>query len=91
MADLRWSRRALTSLFAQDDWLRPRNPVAANAVLAEVERLAHLIADFPEMGRRIDGTTLRYHLTRRYRYRVVYRIRGRSVVIEEVLHPRQQP
>lgn len=89
VADFLWSRRALRSLRAQDVRLRDRNPAAAKAVRAEIETLAALIADFPEMGRRIDGTGLRYHVTRRYRYRVIYRIVGDSVQMMDVLHPRQ--
>lgn len=89
MARLRWSRRALASLRGQDDDLRPLNAAAADAVLSEVETLAALIADFPEMGRRIDGTALRYHVTRRYRYRVVYRIAEDIVQVVDVLHPKQ--
>jgi len=76
VAEPTWSARALASLTAQDDYLRALNPVAANAVLSEIEHLASLIADFPHMGRRIDGTNLRYHVTARYRYRVIYRVRG---------------
>ena len=89
MADPIWSARALASLTAQDDYLRPLNPVAANAVMSEIEHLAALIADFPQMGRRIDDTGLRYHVTARYRYRVIYRVRGDIVEIVEVLHPRR--
>lgn len=89
MADPLWSARALTSLTAHDDYLRPLNPAAADAVLSEVERLAALIAEFPQMGRRIDGTGLRYHVTARYRYRLIYRGRGKRVEIVEVLHPRR--
>lgn len=89
MADPIWSARALASLTAQDDYLRPLNPVAANAVLSEIEHLAVLIADFPQIGRRIDSRGLRYHVTARYRYRVIYRIWRDKVEIVEVLHPRQ--
>ena len=89
MADPLWSARALASLTAQDDYLRPLNPAAADAVLTEIERLAELIAQFPQMGRRIDGTSLRYHITGRYRYRLIYRVRGERVEIVEVLHPRR--
>ena len=89
MADLFWSRRALASLSAQDDWLRPLNRHAANSVLAEIERSAGLIAEFPEMGSRIDGTSLRCHVTRRYRFRVVYRVVGDTVQVVDVMHPRR--
>ena len=40
MADPLWSARALASLTAQDDYLRPLNPTAAKAVLSEVEQQA---------------------------------------------------
>ncbi|NCQ25179.1 MAG: type II toxin-antitoxin system RelE/ParE family toxin [Roseovarius sp.] len=90
VTDPLWSARALASLTAQDDYLRPLNPTAADAVLSEIEHLAALIVEFPQMGRRIDGTGLRYHVTGRYRYRVIYRMRGRWVEIVEVLHPRRE-
>lgn len=64
MADPLWSARALASLTAQDDYLRPLNPAAADAVLLEVERLAALIVELPHMGRRINGTNRRYHIFR---------------------------
>lgn len=89
MADPLWSARALASLTAQDDYLRPLNPAGADAVLFEIEQVTLLIAEFPQMGRRIDGTSLRYHITGRYRYRVIYRVRGKRIEIVEVLHPRR--
>ena len=90
MAKLLWSDRALASLSLQDDYLRPRNLTAADAVIAEIEALAALIAHFPEMGRRIEGTGLRYHVTRRYRYRVIYRIDRDTVHVMDVLHPKRK-
>lgn len=87
MARLRWSARALASLTAQDDFLRARNPQAANAVLAEIEALAELLAEFPEMGRRIEGTGLRFPVCRRYRYRLIYRIAGNDLHLLDVLNP----
>lgn len=41
------------------------------------------------MGRRIEGTGLRYHVTRGYRYRVIYRLRGATVEFRDVMHPRR--
>jgi plasmid stabilization system protein ParE len=90
VADLLWSRRALGSLSAQEEWLRPKNPTAADSILSEVARSAELIAEFPEMGRRIDGTGLRYHVTRRYRFRIVYRIAPEGVQVVDVMHPKQE-
>ena len=73
MGEVRWSPRALASLTAQDDWLRLRNPAAADAVLTEIERLFSLIADCPQIGGRIEGTRLRYHVTFKYCGSGVYR------------------
>ena len=90
VADLLWSRRAIASLAAQDDWLRLKNPAAADSILREIERSASLLAEFPDMGRRIEGTTLRCHVTRRYRFRIVYRIERRTVQVMDVMHPRRR-
>ncbi|MGQ0563728.1 MAG: type II toxin-antitoxin system RelE/ParE family toxin [Gemmobacter sp.] len=89
MAEVRFSDRALASIAAQDDWLRPLNPSAADRVLDEIERTCRLIGGFPGLGRRLEGTSLRLHVTRRYRYRIIYRLDGDTVDIREVLHPRQ--
>ena len=89
MADLFWSRRAIASLTTQDDWLRAKNPAAADAILHDIERSVGLVAEFPEMGRLIEGTSLRCHVTRRYRFRVLYRIVGETVQVVDVMHPRR--
>lgn len=70
-----------------DDFLRARNSKAADAAPADIERLCVLIAEFPGMGRKMPGTKLRYHVTRKYLYRVVYRAEEGEVRVAEVLHP----
>ena len=87
VAELYWSTKATTALRSYDDYLRPRSAKVADALLTEVDGLCHLIADFPKMGTRIQGTKLRYHITRKYRYRVIYRIVRQGIVIRDVLHP----
>ena len=67
-----------------------RNQSAAKAVKAEIYRACGLISDFPEMGRQIEGTGLRYHSTRKYRYRVIYRVIAEGAEIMDILHPRQK-
>lgn len=89
MAELRFSVRALDSLDHQHAHISQHNPRAANAVLDDVRRSCDLIAAFPMMGRTIEGTRLRYLLSRRYRYRIIYRIEGETVEIRDILHPRQ--
>lgn len=89
MADVRYALRALTSIAALDDWLRPLNAAAADRVLGEIERTCRLIGVFPGIGRQVERTSLRLHITRHYRYRVIYRHAGDIVEIRIVLHPRQ--
>lgn len=55
----------------------------------EINDLVTLIGTFPEMGRAIEGTSLRYHVTRKYRYRVIYRITVNAIEIRDILHRRQ--
>lgn len=90
MARAKYSRRAIADIAAQDDYLRPLNPAAANAVLDEIEAMADLLVDFPKLGRLIDDTSLRYIVTRKYRYRIVYRLEQSELRIVQVLHPRKE-
>ncbi len=41
------------------------------------------------MGPPIRGTGLRRHITRHYRYRVIYRVVGDLVEVRDVMHPRR--
>jgi plasmid stabilization system protein ParE len=87
VAEVRFSARALRSLRGIERYLGERNPAAAERVVEEIGRACALIGDYPEMGPAIPGTRLRRHVTRRYRYRVIYRIVGDIVEIREVMHP----
>ena len=42
------------------------------------------------MGSVIGHLDLRYHLTRRYCYRIIYRVTEATIEIRDVLHPKQQ-
>lgn len=89
MADVRFSVRALASLDHHHAHITQHNPRAAAALLADIRRTCDLLAEFPMIGRAIEDTRLRYVLSRRYRYRVIYRIAGETVEIRDILHPRQ--
>jgi plasmid stabilization system protein ParE len=85
--DWRLSPVALESLEAQIAFLRPRNPRAAEALIAEIERSCANLAAFPGMGRAVAGTSLRVHVTRHYRYRIIYRALPDRIEIRDILHP----
>jgi len=88
-AELRliYPTQARDALRSHDDYLRPRSAKAADAVLAEVEALCNLIAEFPDIGRSVPRTSLRLHVTRKYRYRVAYRATPGLVEVIDFLHP----
>lgn len=52
--------------------------------------MADLLVDFPKLGRLIDDTNLRYIVTSKYRYRIVYRLEQSELRIVQVLHPRKE-
>jgi plasmid stabilization system protein ParE len=87
VADLVFSTRALGTLRSIRSWLGRRNPDAADRVIEEIERACALLREQPMMGRAIPDTTLRQHVTRRYRYRVIYRVSEDVVEVRAVLHP----
>lgn len=89
MADLAFTPRALASLRGVDRYLRERSPMEADRVLAEIERSCDLLREQPWIGPPIPGTGLRRHITRRYRYRVIYRVAGNLVEVRDVMHPRR--
>ena len=90
MGNFTLSRLAFASIQEQCVYIGARNPSAATAVRAELHRACDLISDYPEMGRKIEGTGLRYHITRKYRYRVAYRITSEGIEIANILHPKQR-
>lgn len=89
MAELAVSARALASLRQVDRYLRDRSPAAADRVIDEIERTCLMLTEQPGMGSPVPGTRLRQHVTRHYRYRVIYRVVGDVVEVREVMHPRR--
>ncbi len=89
MADVHWSARATRSVLEIERYLNERNPAAALAVVAEIERTCALVAGMPMMAPRVGTLNLRMHITRRYRYRLVYRVVEGGIEVREVLHPRR--
>jgi plasmid stabilization system protein ParE len=89
VAEVAFSPRALASLRSIREYLHERNPAAAARVIGEIERACALIGDYPGMGPAIPGTELRRHVTRRYRYRVIYRVAGDVIEVRDVMHPRR--
>jgi plasmid stabilization system protein ParE len=88
--EVAFSRRALASLRSYDDFLRPRNRTTADGLAAEVKRTCALLAAFPHSGKFDAQSGLRVHVTRKYRYRIVYGVTERGIEVRDVLHPAQR-
>jgi plasmid stabilization system protein ParE len=84
-----FSRRALTRLRGIHAYIAERDPAAAERVIAEIANACRLLGEQPSMGRAVEGTRLRFHLTRRFRYRIIYRVDETRIFVRDVLHPRQ--
>ncbi|HET7409496.1 MAG TPA: type II toxin-antitoxin system RelE/ParE family toxin, partial [Paracoccaceae bacterium] len=75
--EVAYSRRALGSLQRIDEYLIERNPAGARKVRREIERTIGLLAGYPGIGALTRSEGVRFHVTRRYRYRIVYRATAR--------------
>jgi len=84
-----FGQRALTALQELEAYLVERSPIGARNVITEIHRTADLLGHFPMIGTAIPDTSTRYHVTRKYKYRLVYRLREDRVEILQVYHPRQ--
>jgi toxin ParE1/3/4 len=69
---LRFTPRAVQDLSAIADYLRARNPVAAQNVRAAILHSLQNLVLFPEAGRRQIVQGVRKFVTRKYPYLVYY-------------------
>jgi addiction module RelE/StbE family toxin len=89
---VRYRPRAERDLNEIADYLRSRNPQAARSVRDAILHTIGIIADFPELGVRVDEG-VRKIVVRRYEYRIYYEVdeaKG-DIVIATIRHPRRQP
>jgi toxin ParE1/3/4 len=86
---LRFTARATRDLALIADYLRTRNPVAAQNVRAAILHSLQNLVLFPEAGRRQTVEGVRKLVTRRYRYLVYYTldIVADEIVILSIQHP----
>lgn len=88
LARVRFAARATASLDEQVAFRRARNPHSAERLLDEVARAVLLLSEHPLAGPRVQGrAAIRHAITRRYRFRLIYRVEGDEVLILDVLHP----
>mgnify|MGYP000335416419 CR=1 FL=1 len=88
---VRWSQSSLTEIEDLFSYIRERNRAAASSVVARIERLASILADFPFAGHVTDEPEVRVLSVVRYPFRIFYAIdeAADEVVILHVRHAAQ--
>jgi plasmid stabilization system protein ParE len=89
---LRFTTRAIENIIAIADYIRERNPTAAERVRGAIyESLQDLIL-FPHVGRPQQTPGVRKFITRKYAYLVYYAVddAAEEIVVLNVKHPAQR-
>lgn len=86
-----WSRRAISDLERQCDFIARDRPKAADDVEARVFAAAARLADFPEVGAMRPGQDTRGLLVARTGLSVVYRVHRGQVFIVTIRHQMRKP
>lgn len=86
---LRFTPRATANIIEIADYIRARNPAAAERVRAAIYASLQNLLLFPHMGRRQKAEGVRKLVTRRYGYLIYYVIDdvAEEIVILNVKHP----
>ncbi len=93
MPHLIWSRRARADLKRVDDFLRTKNPQAANRALAAIQEGVRLLRQFPDAGRPAEqyGNGRREWFIRfgDGGYLILYRHFGDDIAVAALRHSRE--
>jgi toxin ParE1/3/4 len=89
---LRFTPRAISNLAETADYLRGRNPAAADSVRSDIYRCLQNLMLFPHAGRRQSTEGVRNIVTRRYSYLIYYALDDAmdEIVILNIKHPAQR-
>jgi plasmid stabilization system protein ParE len=89
---LRFTSRAVENIAAIADYIRERNPTAAQRVRAAIYESLQDLMLFPHVGRVQQTEGVRKFVTRKYAYLVYYTMDDATdeVVILNVKHPAQR-
>jgi len=88
---VRFTPRAFSDLDVIRTYISQYNPAAAGRVVALIEKIAARLGDFPESGQRSDELDARVIFSRRYPYRIYYRIDSDAVLILHIRHTARSP
>ncbi len=88
---VRFTPRAFADLDVIRAYIHQFNPVAAGRFISVIEKIAFRLGDFPESGLPSDELDARVVFSRRYPYRIYYRITSGEVVILHIRHAARRP
>jgi toxin ParE1/3/4 len=89
---LRFTIRALEEVAAIADYIRTRNPAAAERVRSAIYEGLQTVLLFPHVGRRQQTEGVRKFVTRRYAYLIYYIVddAAEEIIILNVKHSAQE-
>lgn len=88
---VRYSKRAVADLIGIADYIRGRNPRAAEAVEKRIRASIGQLAIFPFSGRPTDDPSVRMFPIVRYPYLVFYEVFEGEVIVHHIRHGRRRP
>lgn len=88
---VRYSKSAVADLIAISDYVRDRNPRAAEKVEERIRSSIGQLEMFPLIGRLTDDSNIRMFPIVRYPYLVFYEVASGEVVIHHIRHGRRKP
>lgn len=88
---VRFAPRAFSDLDVIRTYIHQFNPTAAGRVISVIERIASQLSDFPESGQPSDELDAPVAFSRRYPYRLYYRIAANEIVILDIRHAARRP
>jgi toxin ParE1/3/4 len=89
---LRFTPRAVQNIIAIADYIRERNPAAAERVRAAIYESLQDLMLFPQAGRPQQTPGVRKFITRKYAYLVYYTVEDSTeeIIVLNVKHPAQR-
>jgi plasmid stabilization system protein ParE len=90
---LRFTLRATADIADIAEYLKARDPGAADRVRTSIHQSLQVLARFPFLGRRQQTEGVRKLITRRYRYLIYYTVdeAAAEVVVLGIKHPSRRP
>ena len=86
-----YSKSAVADLIAIADYIRDRNPRAADEVEKRIRASIGQLEVFPSIGRPTDDPSIRMFSIVRYPYLVFYEVGVDEVVIHHIRHAHRKP